>query len=442
MKWKNGVSCALLAFALLVAGASSALAAPVQVLPSNDEEILLNDKAIYVNGQYLPLNVSTYESGGSVLVPLRAVSTALGAQVQWQNGQVEISLGGKNLLLRPGSAQAQVNGQAVQLSQSPQLRDGAVFVPLRFVGEQLGAEVSYADHIIDIEPAAGAKLPVWSGGLPNGPEANCAEDADNIYLAVFDKQAQLYRIKAFAKETLAETVLYETKHCDGLQVWDGNLYFSANGKLMRFDLQSKACEQVQDKVWRFSVYDGWLYWCNSADRYGGELVLQRSSLTGGEAQQVASGPMPLYWFAGDKLYYNYYDIKTFCADLDGQNAVKLAQRVSSYDNGWEYFVNDDKKSLYRCHEDGSGKQLLLTLQDGYTFQQVKAIGSKVFYSTYTTVNVNGRSDSLSGPLFYVDLASKNWKQLSEGRCGDFYVLRHHFVYYNYDEEQWHIVKWE
>lgn len=442
MKWKNGVSCVLLAFALLVAGASSALAAPVQVLPSNDEEILLNDKAIYVNGQYLPLNVSTYESGGSVLVPLRAVSTALGAQVQWQNGQVEISLGGKNLLLRPGSAQAQVNGQTVQLSQSPQLRDGAVFVPLRFVGEQLGAEVSYADHIIDIEPAAGAKLPVWSGGLPNGPEANCAEDADNIYLAVFDKQAQLYQIKAFAKETLAETVLQETKYCEGLQVWDGGLYFSDNGKLMRFDLQSKACEKVQDKVWRFSVYDGWLYWFNSADKYGSELLLQRRPLAGGEAQQVAVGPILRYWFAGDKLYYNHYDVKTFCADLDGKNAVKLAQSVYSYDSGWEYFVNDDKKSLYRCHEDGSGKQLLLKLQDDYKFQQVKMIGSKVFYSTYTTVNVNGRSDSLSGPLFYVDLASKNWKQLSEGRCGDFYVLRHHFVYYNYDEEQWHIVKWE
>lgn len=443
MKWKNSVACALLACVLLLVCSSVALAATVQVLPGNDEEILLDDKAIYVNGQYLPLNVSPYESGGSVLVPLRAVSTALGAQVQWQNGQVEISLGGKNLLLRPGSAQAQVNGQAVQLPQSPQLRGGAVFVPLRFIGEQLGAKVSYADHIIDIEPAADAELPVWSGGLPNGPEANCAEDADNIYLAVFDKQAQLYRIKAFAKETLAETVLQETKYCDGLQVWGGGLYFSANGKLMRLDLQTKACEQVQDRVWRFSVYDGWLYWCNSADRYGGELVLQRRPLAGGEAQQVASGPMPLYWFAGDKLYYNhYYDVKTFCADLDGQNAVKLAQPVSAYDNGWAYFTDDDKTSLYRCREDGSGKQLLLTLQDGYTFQQVKMIGSKVFYSTHTNVNVNGRSDSLSGPLFYVDLASKNWKQLSEGRCGDFYILRHHFVYFNYDDEQWHITKWE
>ena len=37
MKWKKSVGCVLLAFALLVAGASSALAAPVQVLPSNDE---------------------------------------------------------------------------------------------------------------------------------------------------------------------------------------------------------------------------------------------------------------------------------------------------------------------------------------------------------------------------------------------------------------------
>ena len=142
MKWKNSVACALLACVLLLACASVALAAPVQVLPSDDEEILLDDKAIYVNGQYLPLNVSPYESDSGVLVPLRAVGTALGAQVQWQNGQVEISLGGKNLLLQPGSAQAQVNGQAVQLPQSPQLREGAVFVPLRFIGEQLGAKVS------------------------------------------------------------------------------------------------------------------------------------------------------------------------------------------------------------------------------------------------------------------------------------------------------------
>lgn len=440
MKWKKSVGCVLLAFALLVAGASAALAASVQVLPS-DKEILVNDKAIYVNGQYLPLNVSVYESGGSVLVPLRAVSTALGAQVQWQNGQVEISLGEKTLLLQPDKAQAKLNGQTVQLPQSPQLRGGVVFVPLRFIGEQLGAKVSYADHIIDIEPAEGAKLPVWSGGLPNGPEANCAEDADNIYLAVFDKQAQLYQIKAFAKETLAETVLQETKYCDGLQVWEGGLYFSANGKLMRLDLQTKACEQVQDRVWRFSVYDGWLYWFNSADKYGSELLLQRRPLTGGEAQQVAVGPILRYWFAGDKLYYNHYDVKTFCADLDGKNAVKLAQSVSSYDNGWEYFVNDDKKSLYRCREDGSDKQLLLTLQDGYTIQQVKAIGSKVFYSTHTRVDVNGRSDSMSGPLFYVDLAAKNWKQLSEGRCGDLYILRHHLVYFSYDDEQWHIIKW-
>ncbi len=58
MKWKKSVSCALLACFLLLVCASVALAAPVQVLPSNDEEILLNDKAIYVNGQYLPLNRS------------------------------------------------------------------------------------------------------------------------------------------------------------------------------------------------------------------------------------------------------------------------------------------------------------------------------------------------------------------------------------------------
>ena len=49
MKWKKSVSCALLACVLLLVYTSAALAAPVQVLPSNDEEILLNDKAIFVD---------------------------------------------------------------------------------------------------------------------------------------------------------------------------------------------------------------------------------------------------------------------------------------------------------------------------------------------------------------------------------------------------------
>lgn len=93
----------------------------------------------------------------TTLVPLRYVSEELDAQVKWdgKNKQVTIvdDLSGSVIVLKSGSKQAKVDGNVVTLTQPAQIKDGSVFVPLRFVAEALGTTVQWnkEDQIIVIE---------------------------------------------------------------------------------------------------------------------------------------------------------------------------------------------------------------------------------------------------------------------------------------------------
>ncbi|MEW5953336.1 MAG: stalk domain-containing protein [Bacillota bacterium] len=80
------------------------------------------------------------------LVPVRFVSEALGAKVEWiaETRQIVIKDGGKEIILTLGSKNVLVNGQTTAIDCAPTtLPPGRTFVPLRFVSETLGATVGY-----------------------------------------------------------------------------------------------------------------------------------------------------------------------------------------------------------------------------------------------------------------------------------------------------------
>lgn len=91
-------------------------------------------------GSVPPANVN-----GRVLVPLRGVFEALGAQVDYQASTrtVLAARGTTNLRLQIGSATAYVNGNPVLLDVPAQVVLGRTLVPLRFVSEAMGAQVSW-----------------------------------------------------------------------------------------------------------------------------------------------------------------------------------------------------------------------------------------------------------------------------------------------------------
>lgn len=76
---------------------------------------------------------------------MRVLFEAVGAEVTWNEKlkSVVAEKGDKNIILRLNSFKAEINGKTVDLDVPPRVTEGRVFVPLRFVGEALEAEVEW-----------------------------------------------------------------------------------------------------------------------------------------------------------------------------------------------------------------------------------------------------------------------------------------------------------
>jgi hypothetical protein len=98
---------------------------------------------VFVNGSLLIMDTPPVVVAGRTLLPLRAIFEALGAEVEWDAVLRSISAtkGNVSLLLYIGNTTAQKNGVPVILDVPPQIINGRTLVPLRFVGEALGADV-------------------------------------------------------------------------------------------------------------------------------------------------------------------------------------------------------------------------------------------------------------------------------------------------------------
>lgn len=96
--------------------------------------------------------------GSTTMVPLRFISEALGAAVEWNGTARTITLkqGERTIRLTVDRAEAEVDGQTAVLEQPAFIRSGTTLVPLRFVAEQLHQDVAYdaATKTITLTPAA------------------------------------------------------------------------------------------------------------------------------------------------------------------------------------------------------------------------------------------------------------------------------------------------
>jgi hypothetical protein len=121
---------------------------------------------VLVNGQTISLSQPVTERGGRVFVPLRNIFESLGAGVAYDNGTINATSGDKTVQVKIGSNQAIVNGTQTYLDAAPYIVGATTMVPLRFVSEALGAEVDYDSTTGAINIAA-AKPPIPNGSSIN-----------------------------------------------------------------------------------------------------------------------------------------------------------------------------------------------------------------------------------------------------------------------------------
>jgi hypothetical protein len=100
---------------------------------------------VIVNGEELAFDVPPVEVGGRLLVPLRGVFERLGATVLWEPStqRITAATASRTIELVMGRREAAVDGRLVLLDIPPMVVGGRTMVPLRFVSEALGAYVQW-----------------------------------------------------------------------------------------------------------------------------------------------------------------------------------------------------------------------------------------------------------------------------------------------------------
>ncbi|HEY5095881.1 MAG TPA: copper amine oxidase N-terminal domain-containing protein [Candidatus Eremiobacteraceae bacterium] len=120
-----------------------ALASALLIAASNPPAPAAAAVTIVVNGATVSFDQPPIERSGRVFVPLRGVFERMGATVVYDNGLINATGNGRNISLRIGSTAATINGQNYTSDVAPFLVGARTLVPLRFISEALGAAVNY-----------------------------------------------------------------------------------------------------------------------------------------------------------------------------------------------------------------------------------------------------------------------------------------------------------
>jgi hypothetical protein len=108
---------------------------------SSQKELSLNINGSMVDGQN-PIVINNV-----TLVPIRTVSLIPNLKVDWDNKTKTVTVtesDTKNKLkLTVGSKSAYVNEKKVSIGVNPTVKEGAIYVPFRFIGEALNAKVRW-----------------------------------------------------------------------------------------------------------------------------------------------------------------------------------------------------------------------------------------------------------------------------------------------------------
>ncbi|WP_167577837.1 SpoIID/LytB domain-containing protein [Ammoniphilus sp. YIM 78166] len=118
---------------------------PKNPLPSRSDYTAQPVIRVVVNNEVQTYDIAPYIEEGRTMVPLRGIFEALGSDVVWDQRTKTVTAfkGATIVQLQIGSKVAQVNSKKVSLDAPARNKNGRTMVPLRFISEALGAIVEW-----------------------------------------------------------------------------------------------------------------------------------------------------------------------------------------------------------------------------------------------------------------------------------------------------------
>lgn len=104
---------------------------------------------INYNGEYMYFAIKPIMVNDRVMLPVRNIFEMLGMKVEWieEKSTAVAKKEGLEISLTLGSNNAIVNGKTIQTDVAPILKKDRIFMPVRFIGENAGLDVSWDENI-------------------------------------------------------------------------------------------------------------------------------------------------------------------------------------------------------------------------------------------------------------------------------------------------------
>jgi hypothetical protein len=108
-------------------------------------KVQIGSDIMTVNGKAVQIDAPAEIMNGRTFLPLRAISEALGATVDWiaETQGITVTLGENSIGLQIGNTSAVVNGTVMTLDAAPYIKNNRTMVPFRVIAEGLGATVEW-----------------------------------------------------------------------------------------------------------------------------------------------------------------------------------------------------------------------------------------------------------------------------------------------------------
>lgn len=187
---------------------------------------------VVVNGNKVsfPDALPFIDGNGRTQVPVRFVSEALGAKVDWDGNdkKVTVALNSRTVILTVGKRGYEINSKSYQMDTVALLQESRTFVPIRFVSEALGATVTWDQDTksvyIKFDPSAtSAPLPTPLAGTVNyydGIAFNNVTDIDEYGRITVEKSKEFLLKLANQLSFIKEDGKYYIK-CDYPEIPEG-----------------------------------------------------------------------------------------------------------------------------------------------------------------------------------------------------------------------------
>ena len=129
------------------------LAEIIATLEEDKDISVLPYQNVYAKEKEIKFDTPPIIKEGRTLIPIRALATAYGFEVSWNEETNEVTLmkDGNKIQLRINSREAYVNGEKIELDVPAETYNSRTVIPLKFVAEKMGLNVDWDEETQTID---------------------------------------------------------------------------------------------------------------------------------------------------------------------------------------------------------------------------------------------------------------------------------------------------